>query len=178
VTDGRSDEPDDLDEDSTGEPILFARVEPLPGGGARFAKGPIERLLLSDLLDDLESRLSTADPSTRRLFPPAYPDDPEAEAEYQSMLHAELVDGRQARIGAVRDTLERDALTAEEVEAWVGVLNDLRLTLGSELEVAQDEDVPEEGDPRREPFVRYVYLGWLQEQFVEAAAASLGDEVA
>ena len=159
-------------------PILFARVEPLPGGGVRFAKGPVERLLLGDLLDELENGLDTQDPSTKRLFPPAYPDDEEAEAEYRAMLHDELADGRRSRIARIRATLERDELTTEEVDAWVGVLNDIRLTLGTELDVAQDEGLPDEDDPRHTPFVRYIYLGWLQEQFVDAAAASLPDDVA
>jgi hypothetical protein len=153
--------------------VLMARVEPLPGGGARFHAGPLERLLITDFLDDLERRLAAPDTTTIRLFPPAYPDDDEAEADYRSMAHEELVDGRRERLRIVRDTIEADSLDPQEVEAWMGVLNDLRLTQGTELEVTQDEGIPDEDDPRHDAYIRYLYLGWLQEQFIEVVAGAL-----
>ena len=153
--------------------VLMARVEPLPGGGARLHAGPLERLLLTELLDDLEARLDVDDPSTKRLFPPAYPEDADAEADYRSMAHEELVDGRRTRLATVRDTLDAHELQPAEVDAWLGVLNDLRLTLGSELQVQQDEGLPLEDDPRHVPYLRYLYLGWLQEQFIEVVTAAL-----
>jgi hypothetical protein len=157
--------------------VLMARVDPLPGGGASLQLGPIERLLLGEFLDDLERRLDAPDATTVRLFPPAYPDDDEAEADYRSMAHADLVDGRLARAQVVRDTLEATELTADETEAWLGVLNDLRLAYGTELAVTQDEGVPDDDDPRHDPYIRYLYLGWLQEQFIQVVTAALPDEV-
>jgi hypothetical protein len=94
------------------------------------------------------------------------------------MAHAELVDGRVDRLRIVRDTIGADELDAAQAEAWLGVLNDLRLTMGTELAVTQDEGLPDEDDPRHDPYIRYLYLGWLQEQFIEALSAALPDDVA
>jgi hypothetical protein len=156
--------------------VLLARVEPLPGGGARVRTGPIERLLLRELLDDLETRLAAPDATTVRLFPPAYPDDETAEADYRSMAAEDLIDGRRSRLAVVRETLDATELLPAHVEAWLGVLNDLRLTLGTELGVTQDEGIPDGDDPRHQPYIRYLYLGWLQEQFVEVVASALPED--
>jgi hypothetical protein len=156
--------------------VLMARVDPLPGGGASLHLGPLERLLLGEFLDDLERRLDSPDASTIRLFPPAYPDDDEAEAEYRAMAHADLVDGRLERLQIVRETLDAHELEPAQVEAWLAVLNDLRLAHGTELAVTQDEGIPDEDDPRHDPYIRYLYLGWLQEQFIGVVSAALSDE--
>ena len=42
----------------------------------------------------------------RRLFPTAYPDDPEKEAEYQRFMRDELVASRTAALDAVEATLD------------------------------------------------------------------------
>ena len=61
-------------------------------------------------------------------------------------------------------------LTAEEADAWLRGLNDLRLVLGTRLDVTEETDFELEldsGERGRELAV-YGYLTWLQEQFVEA----------
>ncbi|RBL83746.1 DUF2017 domain-containing protein, partial [Streptomyces cavourensis] len=58
--------------------------------------------------------------------------------------------------------------------AWLGALNDLRLTIGTRLEVS-DEDEGENGslyrlpdsDPRKPMVMAYLWLGALQETLVE-----------
>ncbi|MFJ3084843.1 DUF2017 domain-containing protein [Streptomyces sp. NPDC086838] len=65
-------------------------------------------------------------------------------------------------------------LTADECRNWLGSLNDLRLTIGTRLEVS-DEDEGEEGslyrlpdsDPRKPMVMAYLWLGALQETLVE-----------
>jgi hypothetical protein len=60
--------------------------------------------------------------------------------------------------------------------AWLGALNDLRLVLGTRLEVTEDsveQDFPP-GDPRRETLALYHYLGWLESQAVDALASAPG----
>jgi len=59
--------------------------------------------------------------------------------------------------------------------AWLAALNDLRLVLGTRLDVTEEmyeRGVPED-DPRAASFAIYAYLGWLEEQVVDAMAASL-----
>ncbi|MCL6568207.1 MAG: DUF2017 domain-containing protein [Meiothermus silvanus] len=64
-----------------------------------------------------------------------------------------------------------------ELEAWLRVLNDLRLVLGTRLDV--DETTLALGldprDPKAPDLALYGYLSWLQEQAVEAASAALPD---
>ncbi|WEH41618.1 DUF2017 domain-containing protein [Streptomyces sp. AM 2-1-1] len=67
-------------------------------------------------------------------------------------------------------------LTADESRQWLGTLNDLRLTIGARLEVA-DEDPAQAGegslyglpdsDPRKPMVLAYLWLGALQETLVE-----------
>ncbi len=117
------------------------------GGGYTVYLGDDERALLSALPDQLEA-LVRGGPSdaTTRLFPPAYATDAEQEAEYRRLMGDELVRRRIEAAAVLRDTVGRDRLTEEELHAWVGVLNDLRLVLGTLLDVSEDTR-----RPRRRP---------------------------
>ncbi len=132
-----------------------------------------ERNLLAGLATELSSRIEAdlGDPELRRLFPPAYEDDVGEEAEYRRLAGGDLVDGRLRAIGVFASTLDRGELTDEEVESWLVVLNDLRLVLGTRLDV--DEGTYgrwiDPRDPRARDHAVYLYLSWLQEQVVEAA---------
>jgi hypothetical protein len=63
-------------------------------------------------------------------------------------------------------------LSAEESEQWLRALNDLRLAIGSRLDVIDEEDtdllyrLPDE-DPRKPMVMAYLWLGGLQETLVE-----------
>ena len=158
------------------EPL--GRVTPRPGGGARLVAGPIQRMLLGRLLDRLDARLDVEDPTTKRLFPPAYPDDADAEADFRAMARGELLDVRHEAIATVRSTLYAEELDAVQTAAWLGVLNDLRLVIGTEIDVKQDlGEIPDEDDPRHQGFIEYVFLGWLVEQFVDVLAEGLDKEL-
>jgi hypothetical protein len=126
---------------------------------------------LRDVLDATDPAAAT-DPGAARLFPPAYADDPDREAEFRRLVHDELVAGRRRAADLMESTVDADRLNREELEAWVGALNDLRLVLGTRLEVTEDpEDLPEE-DPRAQAMALYHYLGWLEAQAVDALASS------
>ena len=131
-------------------------------------------MVLRALPESLERILDEqpADPTLRRLFPPAYGDeaDAEAEAEYRRLMGGELLAGRRAALRTFAGSLERDLLSAEELEAWLRALNDLRLFLGTRLDV-REEDLAEPLDPRdpqAEERALYAYLSWLQEHVVAA----------
>ncbi|MFM7615877.1 MAG: DUF2017 family protein [Actinomycetes bacterium] len=85
-----------------------------------------------------------------RLFPRAYLDPTEdaAELAFQAAVHADLAAGRIDAIDGLIADLEgaerprdgvRVLLTAERAGHWLGALNDLRLTLGTRIGVADDE---------------------------------------
>jgi hypothetical protein len=149
---------------------LPRKIERDPSGRVRLNFDEEELLLLRELLGELEGLLDEPDdPALRRLFPPAH-DDLESEKQYRSLVRGQLLGGRAEALAAVRDTLGRKTLSLEEADAWLRALNDLRLVLGTRLDVTEDIDF-EDLDPR-EPRGRdlavYAYLSWLQEELVEA----------
>ncbi len=150
------------------------RIERARSGEIRLRLAREERALVRAVVDGVRSRLD-ADPdddALRRLFPPAYADDAEAEGEYRRLMHEELLDGRRRALRLVEETLDRDRLSEEEAEAWLGALNDVRLVLGTLLDVTEDTYAMslDENDPRDRELAVFAYLSWLQEQLVEALA--------
>jgi len=141
------------------------------GGAVELRLSRDERSLLTGLVAELRALLDGApgDPSLRRLFPPAY-DEENDERAYRDLMGDELLDGRRAALQLVAETVDRDRLSAEEADAWLRALNDLRLVLGTRLDVQEDTFAEElrPDDPRAPALAVYAYLSWIQEQLVEA----------
>ena len=150
-------------------------LEPLSDGGVRLHLSRDERALLVGLTGELRAQLEVApeDPSLRRLFPPAYDDDADERA-YRDLTGDSLLDGRREALELLEQTADSERLTAEEADAWLRALNDLRLVLGTRLDVQEDTFAfePDFGDPRGQALAVYGYLSWLQEQLVEALSRS------
>jgi Domain of unknown function (DUF2017) len=164
------------------------------GGGVRVTLGPDEtavvRVLVDQLLDligeagepkpddgmpDLalsENRSISDDPVLARLFPDAYREDGEASAEFRRYTEAGLRDTKRANAELVLRTLGEGGeivLDAEEAQAWLRALNDLRLALGTRLDITDDTPRPlDADDPRSTPFAAYDWLTYLQESLVHA----------
>ena len=157
--------------------MVFPRpIERGPDGGVRLRFNDGEIVLLGELLAELEGLLEDPDdPALRRLFPQAH-DDPESEEQYRSLVRDQLVTGREKALGVVRDTLEKDTLSADEADAWLRGLNDLRLVLGTRLDVTEDLDYEnlDLNEPRGRDLAVYGYLSWLQEQLVEVLQPASG----
>jgi hypothetical protein len=146
------------------------------GGGFRLRLSKQERDVLRDLPGQLREILGSDDPAVRRLFPPAYRDDPQREDEYRRLVHDELLAGRRRALDVMESSVDARRLDEEQLTAWLGALNDLRLVLGTRLDVTEEEydrDLPED-DPRAPAMALYHYLGWLEAQAVDALAASAG----
>jgi hypothetical protein len=60
-------------------------------------------------------------------------------------------------------------LDAGEVEAWLHVLNDARLALGTRLGIAEDPEAEEidPSDPNAAAHAMYGWLTWLENDLVE-----------
>lgn len=144
-------------------------------GTVRVRLGPEERLLLASLPAQVEGALGSDDPSLRRLSPPAYPDDEEAEAEYRRLVHSGLFDTRRRALQTLERTAHAEALTPDELEAWLGALETLRLVLGTQLDVHEEVGLApiDEGDPNAARLALYQWLSWLQEDVVQALAQAL-----
>jgi hypothetical protein len=135
----------------------------------------VEADLLRSVVDEMVEVLE--DPP-ERLFPPAYKDDPEAQAEYARLMTDELKEGKRRAIESVKATLERGrtkrdawraSLTADETQDWLAVLNDARLTLGSRLAITEDsyERDIDAADPQAAAHEVFRYLGFIEEYLVE-----------
>ena len=144
------------------------------GGEVRLRLPREERELLRSLPAQLRRLLdeSPGDPSLERLFPPAYEEEG-SESEYRQLMGDELLDGRLRALHVLEETLDQDRLTAEQAQAWLTGLNDLRLVLGTRLDVKDETllDGLRPDDPRAPELALYAYLSWLQEQLVEALQA-------
>lgn len=132
-----------------------------------------EREMLQEVLPQLRAALAgdaSADPGFKRLFPVAYADDPEHEAEYRALVGDELVTKRLAQVDIVLATIDAQHLTDDELFAWMGAVNDLRLVLGTRLDVSEETDIAvDAADPDASAYALYGYLGWLLEMLVAAA---------
>ena len=152
------------------------QIEAGRGGRVRLRLDARECLFLGGLLDELEESLAEPDdPSLRRLFPPAY-SDPESDEQYRSLVRGQLVSGRLGALRIMRSTLESKELSPEQADSWLRVLNDLRLMLGTRLDVTEELDFEafDESDPQAQDLAIYGYLSWLQEQLVEALQTASG----
>ncbi|MFI6107927.1 DUF2017 domain-containing protein [Streptomyces sp. NPDC051310] len=127
-----------------------------------------------------------ADPALARLFPNAYADDDEelraASAEFRRYTENDLrARKREDALAVVRSLDALGAageggavleLSADDSRHWLGALNDLRLTIGTRLEVSDEDENDDlyrlpDSDPRKPMVMAYLWLGALQETLVE-----------
>jgi len=117
------------------------------------------------------------DPALARLFPDAYRDDPKAAREFRRYtevgLRARKIADARAVLGTLAGAGRRQRLDVPLAQAWLRTLTDLRLTLGTRLEVDDETDEQswadlDDEDPRKPTFAIYSWLGWLQESLVRA----------
>ena len=126
---------------------------------------------------------AAADPVLQRLFPQAYlePEDVERDAEYHRLMREDLLEAKLANLDVVTSTLDRGTvslrrwtvdLSEDEAAAWLGALNDLRLALGVRLGITEDFDGDvDPSDPHAPALNVLSYLGWLEENLVEALSS-------
>jgi hypothetical protein len=129
-----------------------------------------------DLLNQFEALLTDpTNPAMRRLFPTAYVDDEERNAEYMKYMHEELLASKKAQIAAARAVLTaEDPLPEGELMGFMQTVNALRLVLGTLLDVNEGDDrAPSEDEPNAATWHLYAYLGWLLEWIVDELGSQL-----
>ena len=132
-----------------------------------------ERSLLVRLMDELRALLTSTDdnPLLNRLFPTAYPDDEEKEAEYQRLMREELVASRLASINLVTSLLEPEAppvFDEERTIAFMQSINAIRLVLGTLLGITDDDSADAADESTSPEHQLYDFLSWLLEWTVRA----------
>ncbi len=142
--------------------------------------GPDERAIIGRLLDELRALLTSesdeSSPLLQRLFPTAYPDDEEKEAEYQRLMREELVASRVFQIEAVAGCLADEEATLDEgqVVALMQSVNAVRVVLGTMLDVGEDDEVGtgQVGDEFEAERQLYGFLSWLLDWIVRSLQAT------
>jgi hypothetical protein len=161
------------------------RIEPAVTGVV-IELSPVERRLLETLLtqydelvhDQLDEGDVVADPALARLFPNAYPQDADAEAEFRRYTLEGLIERKTANSGLIAAALAaspdtaRLAVEREDAERWLPALTDLRLVLAERLGVRTDDDAL----PDSELADVYGWLGELQWLLVAALDPESAEE--
>jgi hypothetical protein len=144
-------------------------------GGYALNLGDDEVGILRRVLAELREVLTTDSEETaelvQRLFPAAYTDDPEREAEYQRLMREELVASRLEAIALVdRMLVSGERLDEEQLTAFMQSVNAIRLVLGTMLSVSEDDDDSGRSDSPEHHL--YAYLSWLLEWTVRALSGA------
>jgi hypothetical protein len=152
------------------------------GGDVVARLDPAEAGIVGLLLDQLEQLLAaeeddvTDDPVLTRLFPDGHRGDPRLAADYRDLTEASLRSGKTADLATVRATLPAGGgevrLDRDQAQAWLRTTNDLRLALGTRLDVTEDTEPPDDitGDDDHQLAV-YYWLTALQGSLVDAVLA-------
>jgi hypothetical protein len=143
---------------------------------------PAEVRILALLLDQLEQLLTadaedvTGDPVLDRLLPAGHRSDPELAADYRELTESSLRAGKADDLATVRVGLPPDGgtvrLDREQATAWLRTSNDLRLALGTRLDIQEDTEPPEDlASEEGQQLAVYYWLTGLQGSLVDALAA-------
>ena len=115
------------------------------------------------------------DPALARLLPDAYADDPAAASDFRRYTEADLRASKRSAASAALAQLQpllatggKLLLDRDDADAWLSWLNDIRLVLGTRLDVTEDtyEEELDPDDPRAQVMAVYGWLGWLQESLI------------
>ncbi|SFK96961.1 DUF2017 family protein [Geodermatophilus ruber] len=149
---------------------VVARLEPAEAGIVGLLLDQLEQLLAADTAD------VGGDPVVERLLPDGHRSDPDLAADYREMTEAALRAGKADDLATVRATLPPDGgtlrLDPDQAAAWLRTSNDLRLALGTRLDVQEDTEPPEDlSSEEGQQMAVYYWLTALQGSLVDALVA-------
>ncbi|MBA2425849.1 MAG: DUF2017 family protein [Actinobacteria bacterium] len=147
------------------------------GGAIRARLDARETALLRELLGELRTLLGAeirADPVVQRLFPDAHESAEEANA-FRELIGDDLAAAKRAAVAKVETAVGSEGrvstlLSEDDAAAWLTVLTDIRLAIGTRLEVTEEvmEEELEPDDPRAASLDVLHWLGWMQELMLRA----------
>ena len=150
---------------------VVARLDPAEAGIVGLLLDQLEQLLTADA-DDV-----AGDPVMARLLPDGHRSDPELAADYRELTESSLRSAKADDLAMVRASLPADGgevrLDADQAAAWLRTSNDLRLALGTRLDISEDTEPPEEitGEEDQQLAV-YYWLTAVQSSLVDALVAA------
>jgi Domain of unknown function (DUF2017) len=146
---------------------LIAGVRDLVGG--ELSADPLERLLGGFVGAPIGA---DGDPALARLLPDGYTDDDAAAREFRELTEGSLRAHKSETAQRVLDSLPPGGgpvcLDQDATRAWLSALNDVRLVIGTRLDVTEETDLPDPADPAAPGYELYRWLTLLQELLVEA----------
>lgn len=167
-----------------GSGTLFVRDGDAVVGSFAPEYAAVVRGLVSQAGSVLAHPVDRRDPGIARLFPDAYRDSADDADEFRRLTESELRTGKIESVDTLLATLPEDGgdvrLDPEQASAWLRALNDVRLLMGTRLDLTDDTDITTEVDDEilRDPqshrlaeLVAYGYLTEVQESLVLALAA-------
>jgi hypothetical protein len=137
-----------------------------------------EAELLRRMVGEYVAYLDSSSPDDEvrtRLFPPASLEDEQVAQEFRELAAGDLQLSKRRGAEQAQEFLgssgaKHGVLGEDEQQAWLVLLTDLRLVLGTRLGVTEEtmETVPDPADPTQLPLAVLHYLGALQESLVRA----------
>ena len=152
---------------------VVARLDPAEAGIIGLLLDQLEQLLTADA-DDIGG-----DPVLARLLPDGHRGDPELAADFRELTESSLRGGKADDLATVRASLPAGGgelrLDADQAAAWLRGTNDLRLALGTRLDITEDTEPPEDlASEEGQQLAVYYWLTALQGSLVDALAAGRG----
>jgi hypothetical protein len=152
---------------------IVGRLDAAEAGIVGLLLDQLEQLLAADA-DDV-----AGDPVMARLLPEGHRGDPALAADYRELTETSLRSGKADDLAIVRATLPDGGgevrLDRDQAGAWLRTSNDLRLALGTRLDVTEDTEPPEDiADEQDQQLAVYYWLTALQGSLVDALADGRG----
>ena len=152
---------------------VVARLDPAEAGIVGLLLDQLEQLLAADA-DDV-----AGDPVMARLLPDGHRSDPDLAADYRELTESSLRSGKTDDLAIVRATLPEGGgeirLDRDQAGAWLRTSNDLRLALGTRLDITEDTEPPDEiADEQDQQLAVYYWLTSLKGSLVDALADGRG----
>ncbi|HYH25548.1 MAG TPA: DUF2017 family protein [Blastococcus sp.] len=150
---------------------LVARLDRAEAGIVGLLLDQLEQLLAADTTDIAD------DPVLARLFPAGHRSDQELAEDYRELTEETLRGGKADDLAVVRATLPADGgevrLDLDQAAAWLRTSNDLRLALGTRLDIDEDTEPPDEiVDEADHQLAVYYWLTAVQSSLVDALVAA------
>lgn len=153
---------------------------PVGGDGVRLVLDDMETHVIRQLTSELralldDGRIDRGDPVYERLFPSAYEDEKD-ETAYRDLIGDDLVRFKLQALDVVANALgDRTSdvtIRGEALDIWLACLTDLRLAIGTRLDVDEERMGAEldPSDPDAQSLAVLHWLGFLQEGMVRTSA--------
>ncbi len=146
---------------------VVARLDGAEAGIVGLLLDQLEQLLTADAGDVAD------DPVLDRLLPEGHRGDPALAADYRDLTESALRSGKSDDLATMRATLPPDGgevrLDLDQAGSWLRTTNDLRLALGTRLDISEDTEPPEDfTDERDHQLGVYYWLTAVQGSLVDA----------